>query len=100
MRAPFGFAKHLILLFFLVLLKASWIGDHRSRTYVLAAMSTVFQGKPIALSALASQTFIKSPMRRPLRLPDAAPLAASPSEVRQPPLLIHLLAERFAELID
>jgi len=46
------------------------------------------------------RTFIRSLMRRSLRLPDAAPLAASPSEVRQPPLHIHLLAERFAELID
>jgi hypothetical protein len=90
----------LILLFFPILLKASWIGDHRSGTCVLAAMSMVLQGKPIALSALASQTFIRSLMQRSLRLPDAAPLAASPSEVRQPPLHIHPLAERFAELID
>jgi hypothetical protein len=39
----------LILLFFPILLKASWIGDHRSGTCVLAAMSMVLQGKPIAL---------------------------------------------------
>ena len=63
---------------------------------MLAEMSMVLQGKPIALSANVHNIADA----RSLRLPDAAPLAASPSEIRQPPLHIHLLAERFAGLID